>query len=140
MKKVFLFNGRSVEGILSDVRREFPDHSPCVIVLLNDAIPSPEGVKTMTVDEAVSALSNGDDHEEIVLVANGGVTRQLVPIVIQLVKGWQGFQGPYRLVELQRGECPRVFHERNDSLGWEDKPAYLLNEEEAQRTYTQRSW
>lgn len=142
MKVLFCLNGRSALGILADVRREFPDHTPRVVVLPNDSIQPPEGVDVSTVEETVKFLNDWDPQTEgeVVVVANGGVTKMLVPIVVELVKGWEGFRGAYKLVELQRGESPCIFSKRNTPLDEFDKAARDLSESEARTLYTQTSW
>lgn len=121
--KIFVFNGRSVVGILGDALQVFPAATPVVVMAKDDRLPPPAGVATMTVEETVEWLvsdeTTGADEENdhVVLVANGGMASQLVPVLLALTKGWSFFHGTYAVVNLQR-----------DGLTVLDERTYPLNE------------
>jgi hypothetical protein len=123
-KFVLLFDGTAIASLMEHVCRQFPHHSPCVVTA-NAHAPNPRNLALMGVKDAVQFLQSGDfEPRDIVVVLNGAVTELLIPVLLQLVKGWSGFHGSYQLVELRPMEHPpiRVFDKREEALSWKDKP------------------
>lgn len=86
-------NGRSLTGILADARRAFGDRPAVVITRNDDQIPVPEELL------AIKAGEFKPDPGEYVLVANGGTSAQLVPVLLELERS---HGAKYRVVDLQR--------------------------------------
>jgi len=83
---VVVFLGRSIEGILADVRREFPGDDVLVITRENDSLQPPAGVSSCSVGAFAPA-----EQEEYRVVANGGTTRQILPVLKKLVESHADF-------------------------------------------------
>lgn len=93
-KKTVLFNGRNINGIMDDAKKENLLHDPVVIVRENDRLDPPEGMEAVT-----SNNFNPNYETEYIVIGNGGTTTQLVPILHKL------FTNPnysYTIVDLQR--------------------------------------
>jgi len=135
MKILFCFNGRSVSGILADARKHvsIDDHEILVVVRDGDAIPPPEGLKSLGVEEAKSFLGKLNDRDEVVLVANGGTSAQLVPVLANLVGE---YVGTFKVLDLQR-DGMTVLLERAYPR---DKRASELSKGEASDLYFGTCW
>ena len=138
--KLVVFNGRSVEGILADALQAFPGASPTVVVMDDDRIQPPEGVATATVSEMAATLrGRGSDEDHLVLVANGGMSAQLVPILLALTGGWEGFHGSYAVVNLQR-DGMSLLAERKQALCEGDRPVGDFSHGELKSYYNNTAW
>lgn len=92
---LFLFlNGRSTAGIVADARKAFGEDIEILVVARDgDALAAPEGLSTTPVSrfEPIEGTS-------YTLVANGGTSAQLVPVLLRLERS----TSQYRVVDLQR--------------------------------------
>lgn len=96
-----LFLGRSIDGILADARKEFPDEGEILILARkNDQLEPPAGMVAVPADEFQPTA-----HTTYVVVANGGTTSQLLPTVKKLVEANVKFSA----WDLQREEKVQVW-------------------------------
>jgi hypothetical protein len=77
---IISFLGRNTEGILADARREFGDQPVIVITRDGDQLQPPAGVLSISVSHFTPQA-----EERYILIANGGTTGQLLPVVKKLV-------------------------------------------------------
>ena len=76
------FLGRSLEGILADARREFPNEQGVLVISRDgDQLQPPDGVEVVPVSKFAPVAS-----ESYTLIANGGTSSQLLPVVKRLVE------------------------------------------------------
>lgn len=90
---LIIFLGRSIDGILADAREEWPSEQVLVVKRDGDQLQAPEGLQTVEV--------SGFQPEagvEYVVVANGGTSAQLVPVLKSLVEAGV----PMKVFNLQR--------------------------------------
>lgn len=97
---LILFLGRSLDGILKDAQTHFPGQSHLVISRDNDSLQVPEGSQSQTVSqfqpEADSCYT---------VIANGGTSSQLVPVLRKLVETKSDFE----VYDLQRDGKTRLW-------------------------------
>lgn len=78
---MILFLGRSTEGILADARMEFPGEQEVLVVKRDgDHLSAPAGIA------AVEVSKFQPENAEYVVIANGGTSAQLVPVLKRLVE------------------------------------------------------
>lgn len=78
-----LFLGRNTLGILEDARRAFPDVVGVTLIARDgDQLPAPEGLEIVVVEVSKFVPKVGGDFT---LIANGGTSAQLLPVVKRLV-------------------------------------------------------
>ena len=82
-----LFLGRNTEGILRDTIREFGEQKVLVIARDGDTLEPPAGLKTVSVSEF-----QPERGERYTLIANGGTSSQLLPVVKRLVETDTAFE------------------------------------------------
>lgn len=100
--KVF-FLGRNLDGILRDAETVLPEGGEVVVVTREgDTLSLPEGLEARraTPVEAIEVLQGLPERSQVELVANGGTTAQLVPLLRTLFVG--DCPGSYRVWDLQR--------------------------------------
>lgn len=90
---MILFLGNSIEGILADAQSEWPSEQVLVVKRDGDRLQAPEGVVTVEVSQF-----QPESGVEYVVVANGGTSAQLVPVLKKLVEAGV----PMRAFNLQR--------------------------------------
>ena len=113
-KITVVFNGRNAQNIAREAQAQFPDHQVVILRDEYDAIPAPEGYPESTLAELdfyTGSPEGGWDADEpcspesVILVANGGQTRQQVRTVLMLVgliqaatplTGWDPHRRGYR--------------------------------------------
>ena len=78
---IILFLGRSVDGILADARREFPEEPFLVVSRDNDTLPPPAGLETVQVSQFRPLVGTS-----YTVIANGGTSAQLVQVLKNLVR------------------------------------------------------
>jgi len=79
---ILSFLGRNTEGILADARREFPNEQGVLVISRDgDQLQPPAGVVPVPVSEFAPVKG-----ESYTLIANGGTTAQLLPVVKRLVE------------------------------------------------------
>lgn len=87
---LILFLGRNTDGILSDARREFGNEENVIVVSRDgDQLLPPAGLEGVSVSEFQPV-----EGESYTLIANGGTSSQLLPVVKRLVKAgvsWVGW-------------------------------------------------
>jgi len=78
---LIVFLGRSVEGIITDARRQFPNEEVTIVARDGDKLPVPEGY-------TVQSISSFVPKEGVcyIVVANGGTSVQLVTTIKKLVE------------------------------------------------------
>jgi hypothetical protein len=82
MKKIVVFLGRSVDGIINDVRAHFGEEGEIVIVSRdNDTLTPPEGFQAVPV-----STFETEPGVSYIVVANGGTAAQLVPVLVHLTR------------------------------------------------------
>jgi hypothetical protein len=85
---IVTFLGRNTPGILADARREFGEDLKVLVVSRDgDQLQPPAGVETVSVSEFEPTVG-----ESYTLIANGGTSSQLLPVVKRLVKVGVSFQ------------------------------------------------
>lgn len=79
-KKILFFRGRNTAGIVNDATGAglCEGRTPVIVCREGDALAEPGD---LTTGEIVRALFDSDD---IIVVCNGGTTRQQVPVVLRL--------------------------------------------------------
>ena len=88
------FLGRSTEGILADAKEEFPSESEVLVVKRDgDQFQAPEGLLAVEVSKF-----QPEQGIEYVVIANGGTSAQLVPVIKKLVEA----RVSMRVYDLQR--------------------------------------
>jgi hypothetical protein len=101
MKNVMiLFLGRSVEGILADAKKEFPDVEVLVITRHNDQLQPPAGVQVATVGGFVP-----NSETSYTVIANGGTSAQLIPVLKSLIETKSLFE----VFDLQRDGMSKLW-------------------------------
>lgn len=96
---LILLNGRSTMGILADVSAEMREGREILVVVApNDQLP-PALPGACSVEETVRILHEAPESADVILVANGGTTAQLVPVLVALATT---FEGSYTVVNVQR--------------------------------------
>lgn len=90
---LILFLGNSIEGILADAQSEFPGEQVLVVKRDGDRLQAPEGIATVEVSQFQT-----EGGVEYVVVANGGTSAQLVPVLKKLVEAGV----PMQVFNLQR--------------------------------------
>src|SRR3989339_484513 len=90
---LIVLNGRSIQGILSDARREFGEMSSLVVCRNGDTLPVPDGLPSVAVNDFAP-----DQGTQYILVANGGTSAQLAPVLLRLERSGV----IYRIVDLQK--------------------------------------
>ena len=96
---LILFLGRSIDGILADARREFPEEREVIILMRkNDQLSPPSGLTAIPADEFVPAAETA-----YVVIANGGTTIQMIPTLKKLVVA----KAKFTAWDLQRDE-PKI--------------------------------
>jgi hypothetical protein len=79
--------GRNIEGILADARLAFPDEQEVLVISRDgDHLQPPAGVKVVPVSAFVPLQG-----ESYTLIANGGTSIQLLPVVKRLVENAAAF-------------------------------------------------
>jgi len=74
---ILSFLGRNTEGILADAHREFPSEQGVLVISRDgDQLQPPAGVEVVSVSAFVPVAS-----ESYTLIANGGTSSQLLPVV-----------------------------------------------------------
>lgn len=109
MKKVIFFRGRNTDGIIADAKAFgiVGDGDKCYVICREgDALAQPGD---MTPDQFRNDLFIHDD-DNFIIIANGGTTKQLVPVVVRFA----GFSA------VQDEQDAQAFYEglRNDHRGW----------------------
>ncbi len=98
---LILFLGRSIDGILADARREFPEETGILVVSReNDTLPPPAGLDTIPVSRFQPELGTA-----YTVISNGGTSSQLVPVLKRLVEAGV----PMQVFDLQRDGKVRVW-------------------------------
>ena len=81
---LILFLGRSINGVLADARREFPEEEEVLILTRkDDQLASPSGLAAIAADDFMPAAGVA-----YVVIANGGTTSQMVPTLKKLVDSY----------------------------------------------------
>lgn len=76
-----VFLGRSVEGILADAKKAFAKEERVLVVSRDgDQLQPPEGLEVVPVSKFTPIVG-----ESYTLIANGGTTGQLLPVLKRLV-------------------------------------------------------
>lgn len=79
---LILFLGRNTEGILADARREFSAETDLLVLTREgDALQPPAGATSLS-----SSRFEPKEGEIYVVIANGGTTSQLLPVLKRLVE------------------------------------------------------
>jgi len=79
---ILSFLGRNTEGILADAHREFPSEQGVLVISRDgDQLQPPAGVEVVSVSAFVPVVS-----ESYTLIANGGTSSQLLPVVKRLIE------------------------------------------------------
>ncbi|MEK7537014.1 MAG: hypothetical protein AAB584_01015 [Patescibacteria group bacterium] len=79
---ILSFLGRNTEGILADARRGFPNEQGVLVISRDgDQLQPPAGVEVVPVSAFAPAAG-----ESYTLIANGGTSSQLLPVVKRLVE------------------------------------------------------
>lgn len=107
---IIAFLGRNTEGILADARREFGDQPVLVITRDGDQLQPPTGVEAITVSQFQPA-----EGVKYTLIANGGTTAQLLPVVKKLVDA-----ADFAAYDLQREGAVEL---------WRSEPKFVVIEE-----------
>lgn len=95
------FLGRSVEGILKDARDAFPQERRVLVVTRdNDTLPAPAGLETVEVSKF-----QPEQDEAYTVIANGGTSSQLLPVIKRLVEAGN----PVQAFDLQRDGVKQVW-------------------------------
>lgn len=98
---MIVFLGRSVDGILTDARREFPKETGILVVCReNDTLPPPAGLVAIPVTKF-----QPEPGMSYTVVCNGGTTTQLVPVLKRLVEAGV----PMQAYDLQRDGKTRLW-------------------------------
>ena len=84
---IISFLGRNSEGILADARREFGNQQVLLVARDGDQLAPPPGMSCVPVSAFKPEAS-----EEYILIANGGTSAQLLPVVKRLVESGVKFQ------------------------------------------------
>lgn len=84
---IISFLGRSTDGILADARREFPSEQGVLVISRDgDQLQPPAGVEVVRVSAFAPVAG-----ESYTLIANGGTSSQLLPVVKRLVEAGATF-------------------------------------------------
>lgn len=75
----------------------------------------------------------------MILVANGGMSAQLVPVLLALTGGWRGFHGTYAVVNLQR-DGMSLLAERKEALDSHDCPMGAASKEDMESFFNNTAW
>lgn len=143
MNILILLNGRSVSGIYNDVIKQqevsfLPQFNKTfVVTFAGDNIAPPAfDCTVITIQDMKLFLKKLSYHDSVWLVANGGITKQLVPVLSSVVGGWSTYKGKYSVIDLQRDHISLLEH--RDTFA--DKPASEYSEDEAYSLYHHTSW
>lgn len=82
-----LFLGRSTAGILADAIDEFGEQEVLVVSRDGDSLEPPAGLRTVPVSQF-----QPEEGEQYLLIANGGTSAQLLPVVKRLVEAGSSFE------------------------------------------------
>ena len=101
ISRTITFLGRNTEGILNDAKNHFGSLGETVVIARDgDKLDAPSGLQKTAVSEF-----SPDPNAEYTLLANGGTSAQLLPIVKKLIEGGINFKA----FDLQRdGEVQGV--------------------------------
>ena len=98
MSKFIVLLGRNTEGIIKDVKKEFGETVDILVITRNnDSLNPPENYPSVSISEFKP------EHSYIV-IANGGTTAQLIPLIKTLVENNSTFE----VWDLQRDGKPRL--------------------------------
>ena len=98
--RTITFLGRNTEGILNDAKNQFGLLGETVVIARDgDKLEAPSGLQKTGVSEF-----SPDQNTEYTLLANGGTSAQLLPIVKKLVEA----KIKFRAFDLQRDETLKV--------------------------------
>lgn len=97
-----VFLGRNTERILSDAVAAFGEQETLVVARDDDTLDPPTGMATVPVSEFAAYVV--PDHK-YVIVANGGTSAQLLPVVKRLVEAGASFEA----WDLQRDGLSQVW-------------------------------
>lgn len=100
--KLISFLGRNTQGILEDAFEEFGERVNGVLVISRDGdqMEAPAGLTVVPVSEF-----SPDADEQYLLIANGGTSAQLLPVVKRLVEAGALFEA----YDLQRDGIVQVW-------------------------------
>jgi len=88
VSRTITFLGRNTEGILSDAKKNWASLGETVVIARDgDKLEAPAGLQKTAVGEF-----SPDPNAEYTLLANGGTSSQLLPIVKKLVEGKINFK------------------------------------------------
>ncbi len=102
---LILFLGRSLEGILADARKHFPEETEVLVVTRDgDQLQPPEGLAHVT-----AGRFQPTDGAEYKVVANGGTASQLVPVLKKLAEAAEEGDVSLQVFDLQREGVARLW-------------------------------
>lgn len=87
-------------GVLADAKKGFPSEQVLVVKRDSDRLQAPEGVQTVEVSKF-----RPEQGVEYAVVANGGTSAQLVPVLKKLVEAGV----PMKVYDLQRDGASQLW-------------------------------